>query len=303
MNETSRVACSMFLDHSRVLFILVVFVTMASHRIMAYTLQNKRVLVTGAGRGIGRAVALICAEEGAKVAIVSRSLNELKETESLILKKNNCSIKDVGGDNGVLVMKCDVTNEEEVESTVSDIVSKWGGIDVLVNNAGASQPAKVPLHSIPSIDLKNLLDINVVAVHTVTSAVLRHSMLAVGSGQIVNISSRAGKVGIPTYSAYVTSKFALEGMTASLAKELEKDTGIYVNTLSPGMVNTRSFPKEDGRPGVRTAESIRHSFLTLLQSGKTGHYIHADELDMVLNSNDPDISKALKPIDEIKFTV
>ena len=264
----------MFLVCSRDWFILLVLVAMASHRIMAYTLQNKRVLVTGAGRGIGRAVALICAEEGAKVAIVSRSLNELKETESLILK-NNCNTEQ---NDGVLVMKCDVTNVEEVESTVSDIVSKWGGIDVLVNNAGSSQPAKVPLQKIPSIDLKNLLDINVVAVHTVTSAVLRHSMLAVGSGQIVNISSRAGKMGIPTYSAYVTSKFALEGMTASLAKEL-KDTDICVNTLSPGMVNTRSFPKEDGRPGVRTPESIRDSLLTLLQSGKTGHYIHADELD------------------------
>ena len=292
----------MILDCSRVWLILVVLVTMASHRVMAYTLQNKRVLVTGAGRGIGRAVALICAEEGAKVAIVSRSLNELKETESLILKKN-CSMNEDDGDSAVLVRKCDVTKEEEVESTVSDIVSKWGGIDVLVNNAGASQPAKVPLHNISSIDVKNLLDINVVAVHTVTSAVLRHSMLGAGSGQIVNISSRAGKVGIPTYSAYVTSKFALEGMTASLAKELEKDTDIYVNTLSPGMVNTRSFPKEDGRPGVRTAESIRDSFLTLLQSGKTGHYIHADELDMVLKNNDPDVSKALKPIDETKFTI
>lgn len=278
---------------------------------MAYTLKNKRVLVTGAGRGIGRAIALICVEKGAKVAIVSRTLSELQETQSLAdLNLTTTSSK-------MLLLECDLTKEQDVESTVLDIVSQWGGIDLLVNNAGAAQAKKGPLTDISSHDLKQLLDINVVAVHTVTSAVLRHTMLQSchansDAPKILNISSRAGKIGIANNSAYVASKFALEGMTSSLAKEL-KDTGITVNTLSPGMVDTRSFPKMEGRPGVRTAESIRDSFLTLLKAPShiTGHYLHADELDMVLASsklkspndnNDTTIpNEALKPIDEPKF--
>jgi short-subunit dehydrogenase len=96
-----------------------------------------------------------------------------------------------------------------------------------------------------------LLDLNVVSVHIVTSAVLRQSMLENG-GRIVNISSRAGKMGLPTVSFYCASKFALEGLTAAMAEEL-KDKNISINTLSPGMVNTKSFSKPEGKKGVRSA--------------------------------------------------
>lgn len=132
--------------------------------------------------------------------------------------------------------------------------------------------------------------------HTLSSAVLKHGMLPAGSGKIVNISSRAGKVGLPNYSLYCASKFALEGMTAALAEEV-KDKGIEVNTLSPGMVNTRSFPKPEGRKGVRSAESVADSLFALLEGGVSGHYIHADELDEAREKGLED-KVALKPIRE-----
>jgi short-subunit dehydrogenase len=103
-------------------------------------------------------------------------------------------------------------------------------------------------------DLQSLLDLNVVSVHIVTSAVLQQSMLKNG-GRIVNISSRAGKMGLPAVSFYCASKFALEGLTMAMAEEL-KDKNISINTLSPGMVNTKSFPKPEGKKGVRLAESV-----------------------------------------------
>ena len=126
-------------------------------------------------------------------------------------------------------------------------------------------------------------------------------MLPAQSGKIVNISSRAGKVGLPTYSLYCASKFALEGMSAALAEEV-KDKGIEVNTLSPGMVNTKSFPKPEGKKGVRTAESVADSLFVLLESNATGMYIHADELDEARAAGKDD-SEALKPIREPVFKV
>ncbi|KAL7527125.1 hypothetical protein ACHAXR_003487 [Thalassiosira sp. AJA248-18] len=210
-------------------------------------LANQRVLVTGAGRGIGRAIALVCSREGARVAITSRTLSELEDTA---LQARTSSGR--------------------------------------------------PLETLSSDDLRSILDLNVVSVHTVTAAVLRHAMLPAGSGKIINISSRAGKVGLPNYSHYCASKFALEGMAAALAEEV-KDKGIEVNTLSPGMVNTASFPKPAGKKGVRSAESAEDSLFALIEGGVTGHYIHADELDEI-RANGLKDRVALKPIREAMFS-
>jgi len=193
----------------------------------------------------------------------------------------------------------DVTNVSQVEEMVKSVCEQWGGIDILINNAGGSQKNKGTLENLPSEDLLNILNLNVVGVHVVTSAVLRHVMLPAQNGKIVNISSRAGKVGLPTYSHYCTSKFALEGMTAALAEEV-KDKGIMCNTLSPGMVNTRSFPKPEGKKGVRSAESVEDTLFALLEGGVTGRYVHADELDEARAKGMED-GVALKPIREEIF--
>jgi len=259
-------------------------------------LANQRVLVTGAGRGIGRALALICSREGARVAIAARTWSELEETASLAVDFGGPS----DGESLMSLHVADVTNASQVEETVETIVKKWGGIDVLINNAGSSQRTMGHLETLSADDLRSLLDLNVVGVHSVTSAVLRHGMLSSG-GRIINISSRAGKVGLPNASHYCASKFALEGMSAALAEEV-KDKGIEVNTMSPGMVNTRSFPKPPDRKGVRSAESIEESLFLLLESGVTGHYVHADELDEVLATG-LDGKVALKPIRERLFKV
>lgn len=252
-------------------------------------LAGQRVLVTGAGRGIGRAIALLCEREGAKVAISSRTLSELEETSGMMTSADSSN---------VYMYVADVTNKEQVETMVKSVVDKFGGIDILINNAGGAQRSKGPSETLDSDDLRRLLDLNVVSVHMVTSAVLRQSMLQTG-GRIVNISSRAGKIGLADYSFYCATKFALEGLTASLAEEL-RDKNILVNSLSPGMVNTKSFPKPEGRKGVRTAESVREGLLVLLESGMTGYYLHVDELDEARERGLGD-SAALKPIREPVF--
>jgi 3-oxoacyl-[acyl-carrier protein] reductase len=272
-------------------------------------LEGKRVLVTGGGRGIGRAIARVCDSQGARVALVSRTLGQLEEVSHALT-------------NPSLALVADVTSPEQVRSAVDRVVEAWGGIDLLVNNAGISQAAKGAFDTLDSRDLMRVLETNVVSVHIVSSTVVQRAMAhsaecepddkvgtsssssssrSRGGCQIVNISSRAGKVGLGSYSFYSASKFALEGLTASMAEEL-KDRGIRVNSLSPGMVDTASFPKPPGRPGVRTAESVEDGFLAIVEAegALTGHYLHADELDAVRAKGLPD-SAAFKPINEPTF--
>lgn len=196
----------------------------------------------------------------------------------------------------------DVTNEEEVNSMVQSIVQKWGGIDVLINNSGRNQATKGSTETLEADELRKLLDLNVVGVHVVTSAVLKQTMLKVNAGRIINVSSRAGKIGIPNMGLYVASKFALEGLSAAWAAEL-KDKNIQINTLSPGMVNTQSFPKPDGKKGVRSAESVEEGLMLLLESRDvTGHYLHVDELDEA-RANGLKGTAALKTINGPTFDV
>lgn len=252
-------------------------------------LDGQRVLVTGGGRGIGRAISLFCASEGARVAILSRSKTELEEVAATAVER--------GTAHGVEWWLADVTDSEAVDRVVREVSSSLGAIDLLINNAGASC-SKGPLHEQSAEDFRALLDLNVVAVMSVSSAVLRHSMLGRGRGQIINISSKAGKVGITNMGPYVASKFALEGLTATLAAELS-NKGILVNSISPGMVDTKAFPKAPGRPGVRTADSVADGLLHIMSSGRTGHYLHVDEFDAAVAAGAPDA--ALKPIDEPAF--
>lgn len=163
-------------------------------------LSGKRVLVSGAGRGIGRAIAQICFEEGAQVAICSRNETELKETITEALSScATSSDSSTSISNGMMdYYVVDLKQKSGVDNMVTSIVEKWGGIDILINNAGRNQAEKKPTYELDGDDLKDLLDLNVVAVHTLTSSVLRQSMLSNNSGTIVNISSKV-KASISSY--------------------------------------------------------------------------------------------------------
>lgn len=255
----------------------------------ALALDGQRVVVTGGGRGIGKALALLCAEEGAEVAILARTQLEL---ESVVKEATTRGVP-----TPLRMLTADVTDEASVDAAVASLVADMGGIDVLLNNAGGSC-TKGPLREQSAADFRALLELNAVSVLIVSAAVMRHAMVRQGRGIIINISSRAGKVGLAGMAPYVASKFAVEGLTATLAAE-GRELGIRVNSISPGMVDTRSFPKAPGRPGVRTADSIRDGLLYLLASGVTGAYLHVDEFDEAVAAGRPE--SALKQIDERPF--
>ena len=187
-------------------------------------MSAKIALITGGGSGIGKTIALKLAQNGAKVAIASRSQARVeqaaKELESLSLT--------------VLPITMDVRNKADVERATDEIVSAWGSIHILVNNAGISG---LSLMTDPGDGAwYDILDTNLNGMYLVTKAVLRH-MPDQGGGRVINISSVLGKFGVPGYTAYCTTKHGMIGFTRALALEVV-NRGITVNAICPGWVDT-----------------------------------------------------------------
>ncbi len=187
-------------------------------------LNNKTAIITGGGRGLGKATALAFAKEGIHVAITGRTESVLKETVTEIEAlgvKATYAVFDVG-------------NYKEVKSNITNIKNTLGGIDILVNNAGIA--AIGSFNDMPVDQWSNIIQTNVMGMYYVTKEVLPH-LIDKNEGDIINISSTAGLNGNPNISAYCASKFAVIGMSESLMKEVRKNN-IRVNTLTPSTIET-----------------------------------------------------------------
>ena len=190
---------------------------------------GKTALITGAGRGIGRAIALGLAGAGAHVVLLARTAGQLEETRVLL------------GGQGVpaeriRVVPADLGDEEQRDRAMAAVLAT-GSVGILVNNAATVEPLG-PTATIAVADLRQALEVNVVAPAALTAAVLP-GMLAAGWGRIVNISSAiaASPAGMIRGNAYATTKAALEAHTVNLAAEL-RGTGVTVNAYRPGGVET-----------------------------------------------------------------
>jgi NAD(P)-dependent dehydrogenase (short-subunit alcohol dehydrogenase family) len=186
-------------------------------------LQDQVALVTGGGRGIGRAVALKFAQEGARLVIAGRTWATLAEVEK--------EIRALG--RNVLSITCDVRDDASVRSMVSEAEARFGRIDILVNNAGRFGDM-YPLHELPDNEWDETLRANLTSVFYVSRAALP-GMIARRRGSIVMMSSISAKQAYPYAAAYSTTKAALLGFTRALAAEVGPH-GIRVNALCPGIV-------------------------------------------------------------------
>ncbi len=187
--------------------------------------MNKTALITGATRGIGKQIALTLAQNGYDIAINYRTENEaLKETRKQIEEKGvKC-----------LTVQGDVSNFEDCERFVKEIIEEYGKIDVLVNNAGITKDTL--LMRMRKEDFEDVIDTNLVGTFNVTKNVISHMMKA-RSGRIINISSVVGVSGNAGQTNYSASKAGIIGFTKSLAKEVAS-RGILVNAVAPGFIET-----------------------------------------------------------------
>ena len=188
-------------------------------------LRGKVAVVTGGNAGIGEAIAKGFAREGALVVITGRRQEELNRVVSDIVKEQGKAFAVAGS----------ITDEPHVQETVRRTVHKFGGLDILVNNAGVGDFGK-RLHEIDDATWAHVLDVNLTGVFRMTRAVLPQ-MLKQGKGAIVNISSIASLVGIPTLPAYAASKGALDALTRALAIDYASE-GIRCNVVNPGLIDT-----------------------------------------------------------------
>ncbi|MGN6614224.1 MAG: SDR family oxidoreductase, partial [Candidatus Nitrosocosmicus sp.] len=188
-------------------------------------INNKKVaVVTGSSTGIGYETCLSLAQNGYITYATMRDLKKSKKIEK-IAHENNLSIK---------IVEMDVDKDESVKKAIENIIDENGQIDILVNNAGYGLFGA--LEDIALSEIKNQFETNVFGVIRVTQNVLP-IMRSQRNGIIINISSISGLIGIPSQSAYVATKFAVEGLSESISYELEP-LGIKVILIEPGPINT-----------------------------------------------------------------
>ncbi|WML41980.1 SDR family oxidoreductase [Neobacillus sp. OS1-2] len=190
-------------------------------------MKNKVVMITGASKGLGRALTLAFAKEGARLAICARS------TEGILEVKKEAA--GLGAE--VLAVTAEISKSRDVERFVAMAEEAFGPIDVLINNASMLGPSPMPmLLDYPEEDFAEVLRVNAVSPFLVTRRVIP-GMLERNEGSIINVTSEAGHTGFAGWGAYGVSKFAVEGLTQTWADELS-ETNVRVNMVDPGEMDT-----------------------------------------------------------------
>ena len=238
--------------------------------------KDKVVIVTGAGSGIGRSIAINFAKEGAIVALNDINLesakNVAKEIESLNAKS--------------IILHGDATNEQEVKRMVGEVISKLGRVDILVNNVGRFVYRK-PIIEMSTEEWDEDMQINVKSVFLWSKYVGKH-MVERKSGKIINISSGAGKVGTTRAGAYGAAKHAVIGLTRSLALELAQ-YNINVNAVCPGYVKTpmdENYLKEMAKEKNLSLEEIEKNQISSIPLGRKAYPEDVAKVVLFLASDD-----------------
>lgn len=213
-----------------------------------FDISGKRILITGAGKGIGLEMARFLAAQGARVCLVARNEAELQSAVT--------SITEDGGEADYTAL--DVTDIRAIEhSPISE-----RSFDVLINNAGTNRPK--PLHDVDEEDFDAVMNLNVKGLYFVTQHAVRNMLKDGIKGSIVNISSQMGHVGAANRTIYCASKFAVEGFTKALSIELGPHN-IRVNTLAPTFIETPMTA------GFLQVESFKRDVLSKIKLGRLAH--------------------------------
>ena len=217
-------------------------------------LEGQVAVITGAGRGIGRAIALAYAREGAQLALAARSESELEQTV--------VAVTELGAE--AIAVPTDITSQGHTEWLAQAVVERFGRIDVLVNNAGISGPIG-PLQDNDIAEWVDTINVNLTGTFLVCRAVIP-VMLEQGGGRIINLSGAGVANAWSNMSAYCSSKVAVVRLTEVLAQELE-GKGIFVNALGPGSVHTSMWEKMTEQAAEAGADFIHGLGQRVLSGG------------------------------------
>ena len=218
-------------------------------------LKNKNALITGAGKGIGKAIALALAKEGVNVILISRTQTDI---DQLADEASNLGVKS-------LALAADVSDMNSINSAVEKALSKFKTIDILINSAGIASFGK--FMELEPAAWEKIIQVNLMGTYYTTRAVIPN-MIERQTGDIINISSTAGLAGNALTSAYSASKFAVLGLTDSLMQEMRKHN-IRVSALTPSTVATdmaKDLNLTDGNPEkVMQSEDIAELLIAQLK--------------------------------------
>ncbi len=230
-------------------------------------LRGKTALITGGGRGIGRAIALALAAAGADVAVCARTAPEIESVARMI---------EAGG-RRALATTCDVTDPSQVGRMAEDVSGRLGPVEILVNNAGMGASHKFLGH--PDELWHQMLAVNLTSVYHVTKAFVP-AMVERRRGRIINIASTAAKTGARYVAAYTAAKHGVLGLTRALALELAR-YDITVNAICPGYVNTPMTEASIAAIAVRTGRSQTEARQALEQMSPQRRLIEPEEVAVV----------------------
>ncbi len=227
-------------------------------------LKNRVTLITGGGRGIGRAIALAYAREGARVAVAARSPAQVEAVAG--------EVRALGRE--ALALTCDVTDAQSVRNAVASTVERWSRLDILVNNAGMAE--RVKLLDCDEATWNQTIAVNLTGTYLCTRAALPH-MLQAGYGRIINIASVAARHGVPYAPAYTASKHGVLGFTRAAALEVAP-RGITVNAICPGWVETDMAEAAIRRIVEKTGRTPEQARQTLEQMSPQGRMVKPEEV-------------------------
>ncbi|HKS36180.1 MAG TPA: SDR family NAD(P)-dependent oxidoreductase [Verrucomicrobiae bacterium] len=229
-------------------------------------LQGKVALITGASKGLGKAMALASAGAGARLALVSRNLEQLNEVAAAVRK--------LGAE--AEVFQTDVTDEEQVRRLEKSVIGKFGKVQILINNAGIN--IRKPVTDFTLAEWNQVVDTNLTSVFLMCRSFVPH-MKGQGYGRILNLTSIMSHVAIAGRTAYCASKTGLLGFTRALALELVSES-ITVNGISPG-----PFATELNAPILQNPE-LNQQFISKIPLGRWGKVEEVGQLAVYLCSED-----------------